>query len=313
MQTIYVKESIDYELVAEAVGDEELRQIRELEEAPLLRADDLAMYNVTLVTDRANGNKRLYTREWQARYAEQFTGMPVTTFHSDKRVGGILRSWTEDGRTRGRLYVLRSAPGAPEAIATLEARTGGLSIEAYVVGQQGPDGVVRVVPGPYTQARAVSIVPNPADAACVAAREAAPEGPPDAIRSPLASASTAPGALAPGNPAQPVCEAAATDPLAIFAKEALRELADEAVRYAGLTLGTGGVATYRKVAESLDPLALREWVATLKRAYAEAHKPDVEHLKAIEATANAELQEASADKPAFERALETARQIGRLK
>jgi hypothetical protein len=292
MQTIFVTESIDYELVAESIPDEELARIRELEESPSIRAEDLALYVATLATEHANANKRQYTREWQSKYAEQFTGLPVTVGHTPQRVGGVLRSWSEEGRTRGKLYVLRTTPGAPEAIKTLES--GGLSLEGYVRGQRA-DGVLRIVPGPYTRVQAVSIVPNPADSACVAAREAAaPEAPQNSIPAPPASA---------------------TDPMAIFAREALAELAAEAVRYAGLTLGTGARETYQKVAESLDPLALREWVATLKRAYADAHKPDLEHLKAVEATAQAELaqRKAADNAPDLGRATEIARQIGRYK
>ena len=254
-----------------------------------LTADQISIYSGTFVTDETNANKRQYTREWQSQYCKDFVGSPLTIDHSvsvESAYGRVIEARQDAGSIKGRFYVARTKDGADKLIEAIDSgAVKGISIEAFCKSEAVGE-FARIVPDPMTKILAVSLVGVPSCTACQVTREAVA------------------GLDATGGTVQP-------DKLKEFASEAVKTLQAEAVKLSALTLGKSDTARalYSRVAEWLadDPFILRDYVATLRTAYAEQRKSDVADARNVESDSLAPVAPDGLTK-----AIETAKQISKL-
>lgn len=274
-------------ITKESVTTDDLALVNNYTFVPLT-ADQVAIFKGTFADEQPNANKRIYTREWQSQYVKDFVGVPLTIDHSvsvESTYGRVIEARQDAGTIKGRFYIARQKEGAEELIRDIESgAVKGISLEAFAKGESAGE-FTRIVPDPANKILAVSLVGVPSCTACQVTREAGPGA--------VAGLDATDGTVQP-------------DKLKEFASEAVKTLQAEAVKLSALTLGKSDTARalYSRVAESLadDPFTLRDYVATLRTAYAEQRKSD--------SLENDSLAPVAPD--GLAKAIETAKQISKL-
>lgn len=229
-----------------AFSKDDLELINQYTLEPLTEKD-VYVFKAKLIDDDPTANNRVWTREWQVANAKKFEGVPVTLNHDTQDaslvIGRVYQAFTVENATYGMVYIpLNTETGKEAADKIKNGQMKSMSINSKSKKsdkRKAEDGTELdfILPSEDDRILEVSFVAVPGCASCGVTSEADDDG--------------------------------ASDSLTEFARAAWKELQDEYTRLARFALGAVNRKTYQSVAESVDPLALKEMVNDLKRTIAD--------------------------------------------
>ena len=206
-----------------------------------LKEDEVFIFAAKFIGIEPTSNGRIWSKEWMEASIERklWQGVPFMTDHANSlsmKIGTIYSATLEEDGIHGKVFIPLDEQGKQSKEAIENSRIRSVSINADGESLQEGD-ITRILPADDMRIFEVSAVQVAGCKTCVITEE------------------TQGG----------VCE---SDNMMTFAKEQLEELQAEFVKLIGFTLGISiNRETYKKVAESIDPLTLRRVSKDLREAY----------------------------------------------